>query len=188
MAEQVSDRLGPVLRQEDAIAFDVGRGIFPVAVAAALRLPFPGQADQRGHKLRGQGGLPDRDPFPYDFRVHFVAPAVPFFAVLRFGNHTLQQIRRGADAAASALGHTFPVHIPVQLVLVPDQRQLVQPRQERRDGAGVPVRHDGKPVQQPDRDRLKAGKLLRAEPFADLPQLFLGYVELRRLQLGQLEM
>ena len=77
------------------------------------------------------------------------------------------------DAPALALLHAPAIHIPVQLVLVPDQRDLVKPRKKRRSGAGVAVRHDESSVQKLDRDRFKAGKLLRLKPALDLPQLFL---------------
>ena len=122
-----------------------------------------------------------------DLRVHRVTPGVPLFRVFRFRNDPFHQVNRGEHLTTAAGVHADAVHLPIKLVLVPNQRHRIQTGTQRCHCAGVTVRHDGDAVQHLDRNRLKARKVSGVQPGLHALQLFRGNIELGRLQILQLQ-
>ena len=104
-----------------------------------------------------------------------------------FRENAANQIFRGEDLSLPAGPDAFPVHLPVQIIRIPDERNGIKTGEQSRHGPGMPVCHDRNSVQYFYRDRGKVRKTGRTEPSPDIVQFLFGNPELRRLELLQSE-
>ena len=63
----------------------------------------------------------DNDPVPFYLCLHTVAPFIPLFPVFLFRDNPWQQVDGRLYRLLSAGRYASTVHIPGQLVLIPDQ-------------------------------------------------------------------
>ena len=112
------------------------------------------------------------------FRLHDVAPLIPFDFVFRRGNDAALQFIHGKNALLFAGGNTAPIHFPVQLVLFPNKRNCRQTGKQRRHASCVTVRAHQFPIQLLDRDRIEVWQIVWIKPCLDGLQLFRGDIEL----------